>query len=55
MTGSSVWSFLSPSLVVVDKAYEAWAMAGYPGGELIFLRGFAEYSQPSVSEGSTFS
>lgn len=55
MIGSSAWSFLIPGLVVVEKACETWAMAGYPGGELIFLCGFAEYGQLSISEGSTFS
>ena len=52
MVGSSVWSFLIPDLVVVAQACETWAMAGYPGGELIFLCGFVEYSQPSVSGGT---
>lgn len=49
-----VWSFLIPTLVIMEKACETWAMAGYPGGELMPLSVFAEYTQPSVSEGPAF-
>lgn len=48
--GVLVWNFLVPPLVVAEKMYDTWAVAGSPGGELALPSAFAEYPTARVRE-----